>query len=762
MLDALTSIRVYRVLDNARTQDAEYSALNADNTIMYYVQGTTGNVVNLTWDLVNGTVNRTSPRVAFGGSGPFGAVDGVIWDRADRKTLYFSGLNNGRIYKRDIVNNLTVLLKDFGADPAFLAFWSARGLSIGEIRGLHADRVQDKFVALVVAVNSGPVVGVVAWDKSDSRIWNYSSPAGKTATRTVLDDSGEYFQVQFSDGTWEYVELLSNNFILPLGVLASADPPTRVDSTTLKLFQADGVGVKSRPFANPSSQTTIFAHPLLSSKTDTQSKAKMSMQDLYDVCYYGMYYGGSLSHSWVSLGGGVYMMDWGAVMVADSNRRVPEVVRAGRTQLVKVSFATALSQGQWKYDTTNDRLHVRLAGNANPASQPMVVFDWRFGTEEIVMVNQALSTLRGRLCRHFHYGYPADPDVGRASVAYDGSRVMFTSNWGGQAQTNIYGAIVIPPVVGSALRTMLGTWGLPQSRWGTDPTPDAGGVTNQNGAAYVQSGGYIDVARSKGGSLSIKMYGSNNNVRNPDRSYSVSLANAIFDTWITGVRSVSGGETKLRLAVRDGTVRFMIVLDDFTTGGTSGNAFLNPVIYEEIESTCQHIKAQIPWMPLVARGPNTYLKTTASNAGLGPRINGVRQYQYLDSGYLQFRPKLDGAVTTYVTNQVNAGIACGAGSVGALNLLNMGAGTTPGWGCIQADDSGTCGCSPTEIHDTGHAMLNNVRVVGFTSWAYDGGSGLGHTYWDLAAIQAAYQEVRDTYGGRTEGLINIRGDLVPA
>lgn len=101
-----------------------------------------------------------------------------------------------------------------------------------------------------------------------------------------------------------------------------------------------------------------------------------------------------------------------------------------------------LQQGQWSYDPATGKLLVRLPGDVNPATQPMVVFDWRFGTEEVVMVNQQNNSLRGRLCRHFHYANAGDVNALGGGVSYDGSRVVFPSNWGGKSTLGIYAAFV--------------------------------------------------------------------------------------------------------------------------------------------------------------------------------------------------------------------------------------------------------------------------------------------------------------------------------
>lgn len=317
-----------------------------------------------------------------------------------------------------------------------------------------------------------------------------------------------------------------------------------------------------------------------------------------------------------------------------------------------------------------------------------------------------------------------------------------------------------------SFRTMIGSNDLIQSRWGQQPTPDtAGGDTD--GASFGVAGGKLDDARTKGAALMVKITGTQSNTQAADGSFSVSIWNGLFDTWASDVEAQSGGLTRMRNAVRDGVFRAIYMLDDFTTGGGTNN-YLNAVTYTEIEAIAAHVKARWAWMPCMVRGPNIYLKSTASASGassLGrPRINGVRQYAYLDSGYLQYRPRLDGAVGAAIASNVQAGIDCGLGLIGGANLLDQGKGTTPGWGCKDYHIVGKCCMSPTEVREAGLAFLASPTVVGFNLWAYSFGipPQSNPTIWGDPAIQAAMQDNYNASIGRPEGQINIRGDLVAA
>lgn len=749
--DSLTNHKVFHLLDGGRTQAGEYSAFNIDHSLLYWItSGGVGTVSDVTWNIPSSIVQASNPRGAFGINA---VVDGVVWDRTDRKTLYFVKAASGQLYQRDVVGQVTTLLKDFTADPTFSSFWQARSVTTQQIKGLHGDRMQDHLAALVVNPATSGVVGAVAWDRSDGRIWLYASSAGKVAVRVTVEDSGQYMKVVFSDASWENIELISNNFTQQLGVVSDAiSPPTDDDTISLKMFQANGRGVYSRTFEPAQAAgTQVYAHPQRSAKLDLYSVAKVSMQSADDICYYAMYYGATVATPWQAVGGGVYSLDVAAERAALTYKLNPEVLRANRVQLTLVPFQTggtplapvapaplrtrtantaaelvnfavnslpgdliqllanttydisstpitqtvsgtqanpitirgagvtsvvnigsnrvwspkaawlryenfratnafyaffcggatsgtgpgapnvvfdqmtidhcqqegillqhgtvggyvqrstfselgisaaafgegvyvggygvastdckvlqnsfgpnvraeaidnsdgsdrtiiegntincqtvsivnqtnspiglrgnnvitrnntiiggapngidiyngtghvvqgntiqlntagvgirrtggtatvycdnvvtniqpggvayqgftctpggpptgpvALSQGQWSFDSTGNKAYARLAGDVSPASQVMSMFDWRFGHEEVVMVNQN-GTLRGRLCHHFHYSDSADSNALGAAVSYDGSRVAFTSNWGGKATLGIYAALV--------------------------------------------------------------------------------------------------------------------------------------------------------------------------------------------------------------------------------------------------------------------------------------------------------------------------------
>lgn len=352
------------------------------------------------------------------------------------------------------------------------------------------------------------------------------------------------------------------------------------------------------------------------------------------------------------------------------------------------------------------------------------------------------------------------------------------------------GSSAPPPDVETTLRTMVGILGAPtassrpKSTWGfvggtpaggpIKPTPDAL-FSDSNGANLVGPNGYIEAARLSGACLQLKVTGGNgDDVADPvTGDFSPSLWAGKWDGWWAGITAqagwtgafytYTGGVDEIRKAVADGVLRHILVLDDFIAAAAPGaNGYTHAVTYEKIEEACAHSKGIASWLPLVARGVNTYLRAAAVDA------NGAqRQYQYLDAGWAQWRSARDQPRTgtyavraaAYYAANVAAGEACGLGLIGGANILNQGDGLTVGWGCQRGDQSNGCGMSPDEIEASGLAVMANPKVCGWNPWAYSSTTSLGTTYYHKPEILAALLVVYNASVGRFEGRCNIRGDL---
>jgi hypothetical protein len=335
--DALTRHKVFKLVTGARTQDCEHSALSADNSLIYYIKGTTGYIADLFWRVSFSEVQVTNERIA-NGTGPANNIDSWIWDRSNAKMAYYAGALNTLIYRRDFRLNSTITMKDIGQDPRFISFWSAVGTTVSRIDGLHANRTQEKFIAKVLNP-SGVASGVVVWGRFTNNLWNYQTPVGKVIRKVQMDDPGLYMIVSFTDGSWQ-VGRLDSPGLINLSAIQTAGPGN-FDIGNLTgvqhAFQGSGLGTRSwavDPIA--ASPTTRYAHPLRGVKQDLFSQAKASLQGFDNRIAYMMHYQDTIRTLWIVESGATYRVDWAAEMLLADYKQSPEVVRVNGIQYTRV------------------------------------------------------------------------------------------------------------------------------------------------------------------------------------------------------------------------------------------------------------------------------------------------------------------------------------------------------------------------------------------------------------------------------------------
>ena len=371
--------------------------------------------------------------------------------------------------------------------------------------------------------------------------------------------------------------------------------------------------------------------------------------------------------------------------------------------------------------------------------------------------------------------------------------------------------------VTQGLRMFFAAQNLPFSEYGKEPWPDTF-LTMTNGANIVNAGGYIDQARAAGARFYVRPFANSQitDPKDPNLSqlaafgpYNLQLNKNVMNDWIAEVRSVNrtvngvlkNGEDILREAVRDKVLVFLYTMDDWTST-TGENAMQRIPTFEDLEGyptgvlgIHQHIKAIWPWMPIVARARNSYMKTLATKNGV------VRRYRYTDGAWAQYRHDLDiQPASTFATNEVADGVSCGLGWIGGINMLNGGdwiVGTHPITGAttqlngnpmrIHADAAWRAprvgetlaqydarmnpdtpqtatrnmlfGFSPNEITTTvGGAFVAKAENFGFPMWSYN----FNPEYFNHAEIKPAIQTLFNQAKLRNDGPLNIRGDLPPA
>lgn len=311
-----------------------------------------------------------------------------------------------------------------------------------------------------------------------------------------------------------------------------------------------------------------------------------------------------------------------------------------------------------------------------------------------------------------------------------------------------------PPT--SGFRSMIAFNQMDPSLWGrVDSAPDST-WTSHSGSSWANT--YLTNLEGANTATIMKVTQGNAFLGDVNNFFSTALWIANWDAWYNAFVAVSGAVTRLRDLVAIGKVRAMYVLDDFVSD-FGDNAFAAAVTFEQMETICAHVKVTRgwDWMPLVARGPNSKLRAFAAAAGAGSRINGVRQYVYLDAGWAQFRYDRFGDPGTYIREQADAGEDCALGCIGGANILSGGLGNTPGWGA-QSPLSSHFGMSPSELTRNIDNYFGDPRCAGFPIWSYSI-TAAATTYVQQTAIKDVLVKAVNTYSSRSDGAVNIRGDL---
>lgn len=360
----------------------------------------------------------------------------------------------------------------------------------------------------------------------------------------------------------------------------------------------------------------------------------------------------------------------------------------------------------------------------------------------------------------------------RALLVYPGGGIIRVPNPGAPP----------PAIVPGTFKTFLAGWGLDTTLWGLNPFGDSV-FSDANGVTVVTT--KLDLAIATGAQMFCRATGTPNKIHMDTFAAPVNgrfVAQGVpaggfldpvngkswcdkFDEWYNEVRGVAGGEAKLRAQVATGRFRGLLGFDDIGSGGGE-NAFVGGVSFEDMETCGKHVKVTRGWnwMPICARALCTYMRDRALAAGPdgdgGPRINGIRQYRYIDLCMTQYRTRInvDGTVEDYLNTQIPAAHSCGLAFAGGINMLNQGAGTTPGYGCVPGENPAQCSFSPAEVRSTGIAMLSRADCLGFAIWAYNNNPA----FWAQSIFQTVFEEIRVFAVNRTDPTPNIRGDLVQA
>lgn len=195
----------------------------------------------------------------------------------------------------------------------------------------------------------------------------------------------------------------------------------------------------------------------------------------------------------------------------------------------------------------------------------------------------------------------------------------------------------------------------------------------------------------------------------------------------------------------DGTLFCNYMLDDFQSGspvfpgGVPSGA--------DLDEMARYSRSLWSMLPTMVRGNNTYLQ------GIAPGGS----YKTLDFAVCQLDSyPTQGPAQTFYQNNINAGKACGLGTMAAINLLDGGSGITAPWN-THPNRTTNFGMSPQEIRACGTAFSALTELIGIHVWAYRSPKDSLPTYYNDPAINAALTDVANAAVGRQMGPINFHG-----
>jgi hypothetical protein len=407
-------------------------------------------------------VNERAAFVSLHGGRP----DSGIWSAMLPNVFYSlsTAPGSGRILAVDAGTLATTVLKDLFADTRFQAAFGIvdRGLSHLRTNSGNPDIV--RYAATVFAPSSGLPVGVVVWDTTTDAVWTYKAPdecSQVVPERVRLDGSGQFLKVSLvrpsddpeacpveNDRSWQSMDLATSAVS---DWIRDEAGPWADDAGDNVTYGADGEGVRQWQIFPPQSPSQlVYQLPRKAGLGNEYMEGMACAMAIWNselVVAYALGHGG-LVGPWELYQGNIWRTRWTNEVEDKPYRLAPETVRRGYQDLEMASSLTEMARDRWWFD--GQWLYVGLAAGTIPQTEgpeELQAFDWRFGTEEIILVT-SFGELKARLCHHHHRQRTATADDPEHPVAacqtMDGTRVTFTTNAGGQDKERVYCVLTSP------------------------------------------------------------------------------------------------------------------------------------------------------------------------------------------------------------------------------------------------------------------------------------------------------------------------------
>ncbi len=430
IIDPTFGHRIIRLTDEslcpggATTAYSYWPSLNADNTRL--LVGCNG-VSQLAVDLEAGTVQSMGQALQ--------AVplwwEGTMWSPTNPHIGYglYGSTGQPRIYAYNFTFHSADLLVDLLTVQEYTDFWGSGDTYLWQ---MSMSRDEGRFAASVRQSGTYAYLGAVVWEDGTNQVWNYRVPPGEAMDEVQLDRTGVYLLIKLLRRRWQVWKLSE-----PAPSAVMPDSPGHSDTGNGVVFNGHGTGLSVYSLEPPYASAGVYSAPRVESKRNPYADGHTSLLAPDGWAYYETYTdggGGGVRATWVQHSGSVYQVDWNSeTNGCCPHKRLPEVVRMGRTALQRVSQIPT-GPGEWFLDGST--LYVWNPGGEDPNTVSMIVFDWRPTHEELVRVRLDGSEIQ-RLAHHrshvFDYG-----DQPRANVSFDGRYYVFSSNWGGRDRVDVY------------------------------------------------------------------------------------------------------------------------------------------------------------------------------------------------------------------------------------------------------------------------------------------------------------------------------------
>ena len=433
-------LRVTDRRDGAQAYHAysSWTAFNSNSTRFFiWVEGV-WTLYN--FDPVNFTSTKVGPIMPAAGGVPGLNLETAQWHPTNPDVLYAISpdTQTRKLYSYNVVSKQAALVYDF-----------TKIAPLGGYTFYLSSSGDGRYLSFVSSTTGGQDTGdfIVVFDTQTQTVYKKNTLQEwgiKTIHAAFLDKSGTYAWVSHGGDPLVSIWNFKTNTVEPLF-------NNLADSPVGHSIRGSGVGINaywsggkliSRNLATPHTYSPVAEWPLRNGRINWQTDFHTSWNNTQSQFFFWDNIFLSQVTGWQLHSGAIYKR---TAFTSNSLTVLPPegVYHNGRT--LKKSEVLPTGPGQWRYDAATDTLYVWLFNNADARSSSNVIvpFAWWPYDEEIVQVwiddPTNLSKFR-RLAHHHSHWWSTDSylDSPRVSSDRSGQFVMWTSNWGGSPNRDVF------------------------------------------------------------------------------------------------------------------------------------------------------------------------------------------------------------------------------------------------------------------------------------------------------------------------------------